>query len=134
MSGTSLVQTWMLLCLHTVFMTQKRGLMALFFPASFSAVTSVRMSNQNREQAANHRSKPSVYAPAELNGSGLFLKLKPHTISFLLQTHLLVAAYVVSLSVRCLFQTACSTSTRQEPLGCLKPLLLCTAGRKEPCS
>lgn len=32
------------------------------------------------------------------------------------------------------FQIAYSTSTRQEPLGCLKLLLWCTAGRKEPCS
>lgn len=32
------------------------------------------------------------------------------------------------------FQIASSTSTHQEPLGCLKLLLLCTAGREESCS
>ena len=47
------------------------------------------------------------------------------------KTHLV---FDISLSLYCLFQIACSTSTRQEPLGCLKLLLLCTAGRKEPCS
>lgn len=41
---------------------------------------------------------------------------------------------VISLSLCFLFQIACSTSTRPGPLGCLKLLLLCTAGRKEPFS